>query len=60
MNLNDIYNNNLKNITNDENYKSFNDFIFSNDTKILGKLLHRFDFFLKEYVSWFLLPECRP
>jgi hypothetical protein len=47
MNLNDIYNNNLKNITNDENYKSFNDFIFSNDTKILGKLLHRFDFFLK-------------
>ncbi len=47
MNLNDIYNNNLKNTTNDENYKSFNDFIFSNDTKILGKLLHRFDFFLK-------------
>lgn len=29
----------------DDIYKSFNDFIFSNDTKILGKLLHRYDFF---------------
>lgn len=43
----DIYNDNIKNTSSNDNYKSFNDFIFSNDTKILGKLLHRFEFFLK-------------
>ena len=36
---------NPKNIPSDEVYSSFNSFIFSNDIKILGKLLHRFDFF---------------
>ncbi|AYV80244.1 MAG: hypothetical protein Gaeavirus20_9 [Gaeavirus sp.] len=45
--ITDIYNNNSKNIPTDDNYKSFNDFIFSNDTKIIGKLLHRFEYFLK-------------
>ena len=45
--LTNIYNNNIKNMPSDEVYKSFNDFIFSNDTKILGKLLHRYDFFLQ-------------
>ena len=45
--LNTIYNHNLKNVSSDSNYKSFNDFIFSNDIKIIGKLLHRYDFFNK-------------
>jgi hypothetical protein len=45
--LSTIYNNNAKNMPSDAIYKSFNDFIFSNDTKILGKLLHRYDFFSK-------------
>lgn len=40
-----IINSNTKNNPTDEVYKSFNDFIFSNDIKCLGKLLHRFDFF---------------
>lgn len=31
----------------DEVYASFNKFIFSNDIKLLGKLLKRFEFFLK-------------
>jgi hypothetical protein len=44
-NLENIYNNNTKNISSDNNYLSFNDFIFSNDIKILGKLLYRFKFF---------------
>lgn len=43
--LSTIYNNNKKNMPSDEIYKIFNDFIFSSDTKILGKLLHRYDFF---------------
>jgi hypothetical protein len=43
----DIYNNNMKNMPSDEVYKSFNDFIFSSDTKVIGKLLHRYDFFSK-------------
>lgn len=43
----DIYNNNAKNITNQSVYDSFNDFIFSSDIKVLGKLLHRHDFFNK-------------
>ena len=33
-----IYNNNDKNISTDINYKNFNEFIFSNDIKIIGKL----------------------
>jgi hypothetical protein len=45
--LTTIYNNNSKNAPSDEIYKSFNDFIFSKDIKILGKLLHRYDFFNK-------------
>ena len=43
--ISDICNNNNKNIPSDEVYSYFNKFIFSNDTKLLGKLLHRFDFF---------------
>ena len=42
-----IYNNNNKNTINQNIYDSFNDFIFSNDKKILGKLLHRYSFFDK-------------
>lgn len=34
-------------MSSEDTYKSFNDFIFAKDTKILGKLLHRFDFFNK-------------
>lgn len=40
-----IYNNNDKNISSDINYKNFNEFIFSNDIKIIGKLFHRNNFF---------------
>ncbi len=29
----------------DDSYRSFNEFIFSNDIKLIGKLLHRYDFF---------------
>lgn len=43
----DIYNNNSKNTSSQENYDNFNNFIFSNDIKILGKLLYRYDFFNK-------------
>lgn len=43
----EICNSNIKNMPSDEVYKSFNDFIFSNDIKLIGKLLHRFDFFNK-------------
>jgi len=46
MNLSDICNNNILNQPSDENYKKFNEFIFSNDLKLTGKLLHRFKFFL--------------
>ena len=42
----DITNKNLKNNPKEEIYKSFNDFIFSNDIKLLGKMLHRFEHFL--------------
>jgi hypothetical protein len=42
-----IYNNNSKLNTTDSVYESFNNFIFSNDIKVIGKLLHRFDFFNK-------------
>jgi hypothetical protein len=34
------------NLPSDKIYSIFNDFIFSNDVKILGKLLHRFQHFL--------------
>lgn len=42
----DITNKNTKNNPKDEIYKSFNEFIFSEDTKLLGKMLHRFEHFL--------------
>ena len=42
-----ICNNNNKNIPLEKHYKTFNEFIFSTDTKLLGKLLHRFSFFEK-------------
>ena len=42
-----ICNNNSKLNTTDSVYESFNNFIFSNDIKVIGKLLHRFDFFNK-------------
>ena len=45
--LSEICNNNTKNMPSDAVYSYFNNFIFSNDTKILGKLLHRYDFFNK-------------
>jgi hypothetical protein len=43
----EICNSNIKNMPSDDVYKSFNDFMFSNDIKLLGKMLHRFDFFNK-------------
>ena len=45
--LRDICNDNVKNMPSDDVYTSFNSFIFSNDTKLLGKLLHRYDYFNK-------------
>lgn len=42
----DITNNNKKNNPTNNIYKSFNDLIFSTDTKLLGKLLHRFEHFM--------------
>lgn len=42
----DITNNNNKNNPTDDIYKSFNDLMFSTDTKLLGKLLHRFEHFM--------------
>ena len=47
MSINSVYNNNIRNIISNDVYKAFNDFIFSNDTKVLGKLLHRHIFFQK-------------
>jgi hypothetical protein len=47
MNKDDITNNNKLNQPSDDAYKSFNDFIFSEDIKLAGKLLHRYNFFLK-------------
>lgn len=43
--LTDICNSNKKNMPDDDVYAAFNKFIFSNDTKLIGKLLHRFNFF---------------
>lgn len=45
--LEEICNSNSKNMPTDDVYKSFNEFIFSNDTKLMGKLLHRYDYFNK-------------
>jgi hypothetical protein len=42
-----ITNNNTKINTSDNIYNSFNEFIFSSDIKVLGKLLHRFEYFNK-------------
>lgn len=47
MSSTDIYNNNVKNFSSQENYDNFNNFIFSGDKKIIGKLLYRYDFFNK-------------
>jgi len=46
-NIYNIYNNNKKNTIDQSIYDSFNNFIFSNDKKILGKLLFRYDFYNK-------------
>ena len=43
----DIYNDNIKNVTSQSIYDSFIEFIFSSDIKVLGKLLHRHEFFNK-------------
>jgi hypothetical protein len=40
-----ITNNNTKLHTDEDIFKSFNHFIFSNDIKVIGKLLHRFEYF---------------
>lgn len=45
--LSDICNNNNKNMPTEDTYRIFNEFIFSSDIKLIGKLLHRFDFFNK-------------
>jgi hypothetical protein len=41
----EICNMNKKNMPSNDVYKAFNEFIFSDDIKLLGKLLHRFEFF---------------
>lgn len=46
VDLEAICNFSKKNMPSDDVYKSFNDFIFSDDIKVFGKLLHRFKFFL--------------
>ena len=43
----DICNMNKKNMPSNDVYEYFNKFIFSNDIKLIGKLLHRFEFFQK-------------
>ena len=47
MENNDIYNKNKKNMPSDAVYKAFNEFIFSNDIKVLGKMLYRYKFYDK-------------
>jgi hypothetical protein len=44
-NLTEICNNNINNIPSQDVYNSFNNLVFNKDIKILGKLLHRFQFF---------------
>ena len=43
----DITNNKKINLPSQNNYDYFNNFIFSDDLKLTGKLLHRFEYFLK-------------
>jgi hypothetical protein len=45
VSLEEICNNNIKNMPSQDLYDSFNSFIFDKDIKVLGKLLHRFKFF---------------
>jgi hypothetical protein len=45
--LQDICNNHSRNNPTNEVYEFFNDFIFSSDIKLIGKLLKRFEFFMK-------------
>jgi hypothetical protein len=45
--LQEISNNNKLNEIQQSTYDKFNDFIFSDDLKLTGKLLHRFEHFLK-------------
>jgi len=44
-NQNILSNGNEKNLPSNDNYQNFNNFIFSDDIKIMGKLLHRFQHF---------------
>jgi hypothetical protein len=41
-----VSNGNEKNLPSETNYSKFNEFIFSDDIKIMGKMLHRFQHFL--------------
>ena len=45
--LSEISNENKLNEINQNTYDKFNEFIFSDDLKLTGKLLHRFEYFLK-------------
>ena len=45
VSLEEICNNNIKNMPSQDLYDSFNSFIFDKDIKVLVKLLHRFKFF---------------
>lgn len=45
MSLIDICNYNDRNMPSDDAYSAFNEFIFSTDIKLIGKLLHRFKYF---------------
>lgn len=47
MKQSDICNNNSLNSPAEDVYEKFNQFIFSNDLKLIGKLLHRFKFFMQ-------------
>lgn len=40
-----IANNNHKTLVGDDIYMNFNNFMFSNDIKLIGKLLHRYEYF---------------
>lgn len=42
-----ITNNNEINSPSNDNYKAFNEFVFSDDLKLTGKFLHRFKYFLQ-------------
>jgi hypothetical protein len=45
IDLENICNNNVKNMPSDELYNAFNTFIFNPDIKVIGKMLHRYNFF---------------